>query len=49
MVVSENVVLKEYEFIDIFPVSVGSIDLSYDSTDTIEEYTVEFASSVLQT
>ena len=38
-----NVVLKEYEFIDIFPVSVGSIDLSYDSTDTIEEYTVEFA------
>jgi hypothetical protein len=40
---STNVVLKEYEFIDIFPVSVGSIDLSYDSTDTIEEYTVEFA------
>ena len=38
-----NVVLKEYEFIDIFPISVGSIDLSYDSTDTIEEYTVEFA------
>ena len=38
-----NVVLKEYEFIDIFPVSVGSIDLSYGSTDTIEEYTVEFA------
>ena len=38
-----NVVLKEYEFIDIFPVSVGSIDLSYDSTDTIEEYNVEFA------
>ena len=38
-----NVVLKEYEFIDIFPVSVGSIDLSYDSTDTIEEYTVQFA------
>ena len=38
-----NVVLKEYEFIDIFPISVGSIDLSYDSSDTIEEYTVEFA------
>ena len=36
-------VLKEYEFIDIFPVSVGSIDVSYDSSDTIEEYTVEFA------
>ena len=38
-----NVVLKEYEFIDIFPISVGPIDLSYESTDTIEEYTVEFA------
>ena len=38
-----NVVLKEYEFIDIFPVSVGSIDLSYENTDQIEEYTVEFA------
>ena len=39
---SENVVLKEYEFIDIFPTSVSPIDLSYDSSDTIEEFTVEF-------
>ena len=37
-----NVVLKEYEFIDIWPSSVSSIDLSYDTSDTIEEYTVEF-------
>ena len=37
-----NVVLKEYEFIDIFPTSVSAIDLSYDTGDTIEEYTVEF-------
>ena len=37
-----NVVLKEYEFIDIWPSSVSSIDLSYDTGDTIEEYTVEF-------
>ena len=35
--------LKAYRFIDIFPVSVSSIDLSYDSSDTIEEFTVEFA------
>jgi hypothetical protein len=35
--------LKSYRFIDIFPVSVSSIDLSYDSSDTIEEFTVEFA------
>ena len=39
---SENVVLKEYEFIDIFPTSVSPIDLSYDSSDAIEEFTVEF-------
>ena len=39
---NENVVLKEYEFIDIFPTSVSSIDLSYDTGDTIEEFTVEF-------
>ena len=35
--------LKSYRFIDIFPVSVSAIDLSYDSSDTIEEFTVEFA------
>ena len=39
---SANVVLKEYEFVDIFPTSVAPIDLSYDSGDTIEEFTVEF-------
>tara|TARA_B100000965_G_scaffold160188_1_gene133535 strand:+ start:140 stop:733 length:594 start_codon:yes stop_codon:yes gene_type:complete len=38
-----NVVLKEYEFVDIFPISVSTIDLSYDTGDTIEEFTVEFA------
>ena len=37
-----NAVLKEYEFIDIFPTTVAAIDLSYDSTDTIEEFTVDF-------
>jgi hypothetical protein len=34
--------LRTYKFFDIFPTSVGQIDLSYDSSDTIEEYTVEF-------
>ena len=38
----DNVVLKEYEFIDIFPTSVSAIDLSYDTGDTIEDFTVEF-------
>ena len=39
---NSNAVLKEYEFIDIFPTNVSQIDLSYDSSDTIEEFTVEF-------
>ncbi len=39
---NSNAVLKEYEFIDIWPSNVQAIDLSYDSTDTIEEFTVEF-------
>ena len=38
----DNVVLKEYEFIDILPSNVAAIDLSYDTGDTIEEFTVEF-------
>ena len=37
-----NAVLREYEFIDIFPTSVSSIDLSYDSSDTIEEFVFDF-------
>jgi len=37
-----NDVLAEYEFIDMFPTNISQIDLSYDSSDTIEEFTVEF-------
>ena len=36
-------VLKQYKFVDIFPVTVGDIALSYESGDTIEEFDVEFA------
>ena len=39
---NSNSVLKEYEFVDIWPSNVAPIDLSYDSSDTIEEFTVEF-------
>lgn len=35
--------LRVYTFFDIFPINISTIDLSYDSTDTIEEYTVEFS------
>ena len=37
-----NSTLAQYEFVDIFPTNVSQIDLSYDSSDTIEEFTVEF-------
>lgn len=34
--------LKSYTFFDIFPTSISAIELSYDSSDTIEEFTVDF-------
>lgn len=37
-----NVPLRTYKFYDIFPTNISQIDLSYDTSDTIEEYTVEF-------
>ena len=35
--------IAEYQFVDIWPVTVGDIALSYDTGDTIEEFDVEFA------
>ena len=40
---SANALLQTYKFVDIFPTEVSAIDLSYDSSDTIEEFTVTFA------
>ena len=34
--------LRTYKFYDIFPTNVGEIALSYDNTDDIEEFTVDF-------
>jgi hypothetical protein len=34
-------VLKAYKFYGVFPTAVSAIDLSYDSTDSIEEFTVD--------
>mgnify|MGYP003116647530 FL=1 len=34
-------VLRSYKFWDIFPTNVSTIDVSYETTDTIEEFTVE--------
>jgi len=35
-------ILAQYKFQDIFPTTVSDIALSYDTGDTIEEFTVEF-------
>ena len=34
-------VLRTYKFHDVFPTNISQIDLSYETTDTIEEFTVE--------
>ena len=38
-----NVILRTYNFFDMFPTEVSAIDLSYDTGDSIEEFTVTFA------
>ena len=35
-------VAAQYKFYSIFPTTISAIDLSYDSADTIEEFTVDF-------
>ena len=39
---SDQSPLRTYTFKDIFPTNISQIDLSYDTGDTIEEFTVEF-------
>jgi hypothetical protein len=34
--------LRTYKFYDIFPTNVSEISVSYDDSDTIQEFTVEF-------
>ena len=35
--------IAEYKFVNIFPVNLSAIELSWGDNDTIEEFTVEFA------
>lgn len=35
-------ILRRYKFVDVFPTNISQIDLSYDSVDQIEEFSVEF-------
>jgi len=34
-------ILRSYHFYDTFPTNISTIDLNYETTDTIEEFTVE--------
>jgi hypothetical protein len=39
----DETVLKTYNFRGAFPINVSAIDLNYETVDTVEEFTVEFA------
>jgi len=38
----QSSVLRTYKFYDMVPTSIAAIDLSYDSTDTLEDFDVTF-------
>ena len=38
----DDSVLARYEFFNMFPTSIGAIDLSYETVDTLETFDVEF-------
>jgi len=38
----EELAIRAYKFVNLFPTSVGTIDLDWDTTDTLETYTVTF-------
>ena len=38
----ESSVLRTYKFFDVFPITVGEIAVSYDTTDQLEEFDVTF-------
>ena len=41
-------VVKTYNFRGCFPVNVSAIELNYETVDTVEEFTVEFAIQYLE-
>jgi hypothetical protein len=44
----KNEVTRTYKLNDAYPTDVGALDLSFDSTDTISEFTVNFQYHYLQ-
>ena len=39
----DETVVKTYNFRGCFPTNVAAIDVAYETVDTVEEFTVEFA------
>jgi hypothetical protein len=35
-------IVKTYKFVDAYPINIGAIELSFDTTNAVEEFTVEF-------
>lgn len=44
----DNSISRKYQLTDAFPTDVSAIDLSFDSTDTLSEFTVNFQYHYLQ-
>ena len=44
----DNTVSRQYKLNDAFPTDVSALDLSFDSTDTLSEFTVNFQYHYLQ-
>ena len=40
---ADGTIARKYKLFDAFPTDVSAIDLSYDSTDTLEEFTVTWS------
>ena len=34
--------LRSYKFHDVFPTNISAVDLSYETVDSVEEFTTEF-------
>ena len=41
----DDAVLARYEFFNMFPKNIAQIELSYETVDALEEYTVDFTYS----
>jgi len=45
---ADGSVSRQYQLVDAYPTDVGALDLSFDSTDTLSEFTVNFQYHYLQ-